>query len=89
MQNITRRNFLRVAAATSAASVLAACGQSQEPAEEPAEEGGEEPAQETGDGSYPIEPEELGSGDVKWSEEDVDSHKLVTQEGGATLSYSP
>ena len=89
MQNITRRNFLRVAAATSAASVLAACGQSQEPTEEPAEEGGEEPAEPAGDGSYPIEPEELGSGDVKWSEEDVDSHKLVTQEGGATLSYSP
>lgn len=70
------------------AGVLAACGQSQEPTEEPAEEGGEEPAEPAGDGSYPIEPEELGSGDVKWSEEDKGGYVLVTQEGGATLSYS-
>lgn len=36
----------------------------------------------------PIEPEELGSGNVKWSEEVKDGYVLVTNEEGAALSYS-
>jgi len=42
---------------------------------------------EKGDG--PIKPEELGSGTVKWSEEETaDGYVLVTNEGGKTLGYS-
>ena len=41
-------------------------------------------------GDYPITPEELGSGDVKWAEEKTaDGWMKVTNEGGATLGYSP
>lgn len=39
--------------------------------------------------NYPVEPEELGSGDVKWSEsETADGWIMVTNEGGETLGYS-
>lgn len=38
----------------------------------------------------PVTPEELGAGDVKWSEEvTADGYALVTNEGGETLGYSP
>lgn len=38
----------------------------------------------------PVAGEELGSGDVKWSEEETnDGFMVVTNEGGAILSYSP
>lgn len=37
----------------------------------------------------PIEPEELGSGDVKWEEtETSNGYTIVTNEGGKTLAYS-
>lgn len=53
MGKLTRRNFLKVAGATSAAGLLAACGNggSEEPAadEGEGEEGEEEPAAEGGD----------------------------------------
>lgn len=40
--------------------------------------------------SYPITPEELGSGTPKWSEEETaDGWIEVTNEGGETLGYSP
>ena len=84
MFKLTRRNFL-AASAAAAASMLAACNGGTAPA--PAD-GGDAPA-DAGEVTYPIDPEELGSGTPKWTEEDVDKHKLVTQEGGATLSYSP
>lgn len=42
------------------------------------------------DEEYPITPEELGSGDVKWSEEKTaDGWMKVTNDGGETLGYSP
>lgn len=42
------------------------------------------------DTSDSIEPEELGSGTVKWSESRTsDSWMLVTNDGGKTLGYSP
>ena len=83
MAKLTRRNFLKVGAVAAAASMLAACNGAA-----PAPAGDDAPA-DAGEVTYPIDPEELGSGTPKWTEEDVDKHKLVTQEGGATLSYSP
>lgn len=42
------------------------------------------------DEEYPITPEELGSGEVKWSEEKTaDGWMKVTNDGGETLGYSP
>lgn len=39
---------------------------------------------------YPVTPEELGSGEVKWSEEKTkDGWMKVTNTNGATLGYSP
>lgn len=39
---------------------------------------------------YPVTPEELGSGEVKWAEEETaDGWMKVTNEGGDTLGYSP
>ena len=82
MAKLTRRNFLMAGAAAAATGMLAACNGGAAPA--PA---GDEPAS-TDEASYPIEPEELGSGTPKWTEEDKGSYVLVTQDGGATLSYS-
>ncbi|WP_416148982.1 glycoside hydrolase family 3 N-terminal domain-containing protein [Salipaludibacillus sp. HK11] len=40
-------------------------------------------------GGDPIEPEEVGSGDVKWDEEETeDGYMIVTNEDGETLAYS-
>lgn len=40
-------------------------------------------------GGAPIEPEEIGSGEVKWEEtETADGYVIVTNEGGKTLGYS-
>ena len=42
------------------------------------------------DEEYPITPEELGSGEAKWSEEKTaDGWMKVTNDGGETLGYSP
>lgn len=42
------------------------------------------------DEEYPITPEELGSGEVKWSEEKTaDGWMKVSNDGGETLGYSP
>lgn len=39
---------------------------------------------------YPVTPEELGSGEVKWTEEETDDGWMkVTNTDGATLGYSP
>lgn len=48
------------------------------------------PTPAAADGEYPITPEELGSGEAKWSEEKTpDGWMKVTNQGGATLGYSP
>ena len=40
--------------------------------------------------TYPVQPEELGSGTVKWAEtKTADGWMEVTNEGGSTLGYSP
>ena len=47
------------------------------------------PTPAAADGEYPITPEELGSGEAKWSEEKTaDGWMKVTNQGGATLGYS-
>ena len=47
-------------------------------------------AQGTDPSAYPIAPEELGSGAVRWSEETTeDGWVKVTNEDGVTLGYSP
>lgn len=49
----------------------------------------EQPSQQISQ-DYPITPEELGSGEVKWSEEETaDGWMKVTNDGGETLGYSP
>lgn len=49
----------------------------------------EQPSQQISQ-DYPITPEELGSGEVKWSEEETaDGWMKVTNAGGETLGYSP
>ena len=79
MASTTRRNFiLSSALAAASATVLAACGTSGEASD------GKLPAAD----SYPIKPDASGT-KAKWSEEEKDGYNLITQEGGATLSYSP
>lgn len=57
-------------------TIFGACGQKTEPLE-------------PGQTVAPIKTEELGEGTVKWTEtETEDGFMLVTNEGGATLSYS-
>lgn len=79
MKNQTRREFLATGAAAAALGALAGCNNAATNAE------GKLPKED----SYPITPEELGSGKPKWSEEEKDGYNLVTQDGGETLSYSP
>lgn len=79
MASTTRRSFiLSSALAAASATVLAACGTSGEASD------GKLPAAD----SYPIKPDASGT-KAKWSEEEKDGYNLITQEGGATLSYSP
>ena len=58
---------------------------------EPAEEAEEavEPTEEVISVEYPMEVEELGSGDVMWTEtQTADGWTMVTNEGGTTLGYT-
>lgn len=69
--------------------LLAACDSGEKPSgapDSPAPTG--TPA--VADQSYPITPEELGSGEAKWSEEKTaDGWMKVANQGGETLGYSP
>lgn len=74
--------------------VLSACGNTattEEPADDTTGETvTEEPTDEAATGEYPITPDELGSGEVKWTEETTaDGWNLVTNDGGTSLGYSP
>ena len=72
------------------AGALAGCNKPTEGGQgTPAPSGGANPPV-GGAASYPITPEELGSGTVKWAETTTkDGWNQVTNEGGATLGYSP
>ena len=79
MANISRRNFLQGAAATGALAALAGCDTpaASDPSAAPAAD------------SYPIEPEEWGSGEPKYAvEKTSDGYSKVTQEGGTTLGIA-
>ncbi len=85
-----KRNLKKAAAALLAGAmllgVLAGCN--DETAENSDNPNTTTPAPATD--SYPITPEELGSGTPKWSEEETaDGWIEVTNEGGETLGYSP
>lgn len=67
--------------------LLAGCTGSKEP-DESEDPSGNVTQQVSRD--YPITPEELGSGEVKWSEEKTaDGWMKVTNDGGDVLGYSP
>ena len=98
MAQLTRRNFVQVAAAAAGTAALAACANeaAPEPEAEPEPEVEPEPEAEAepepaGEASYPIEPEEFGSGDVKYTIEEVDGRPSwfrVVNDGGAVLGVS-
>lgn len=72
--------------------LLAACGSGEKPSGSAAPSDCPSAAVTTApdSGAYPLEPQELGSGEVKWSEEKTaDGWMKVTNDGGETLGYSP
>ena len=80
MPHVTRRSFLQAGAAATVLAGLAGCstdGESQAPSAPDA-------------ASYPIEPEEWGSGSPKWEEaETADGWTRVSNSDGAELGYTP
>lgn len=82
-----KRTLAALLAATMVLGLLAACDDgSADVSDTP--DSSSTPAPSTDE--YPITPEELGSGEVKWSEEETDDDWMeVTNEGGETLGYSP
>lgn len=72
--------------------LLAACGSAEQPTDSAAPSAAPSAAATpaAGGGDYPLEPQELGSGEAKWSEEKTaDGWMKVTNQGGETLGYSP
>lgn len=82
----TERMLALLLAACMLLGLLASCDGGEKPSDAPDATG--TPALVSDE--YPIEPEELGSGEVKWSEEKTaDGWMKVTNDGGETLGYSP
>lgn len=81
-----KRTLAALLAATVVLGLLAACDDdSADVSDTPDASSTPAPATDT----YPITPEELGSGEVKWSEEETDDGwMMVTNDGGETLGYS-
>ncbi len=75
--------------------LLCACNSAEQPSGSGAPEASNSPSAAAsqpagGGGDYPLEPQELGSGEVKWSEEKTaDGWTKVTNQGGETLGCSP
>lgn len=81
-----KRTLALLLAACMLLGLLAACDSGEKPSDSPAPSG----TPVIVDEEYPITPEELGSGEVKWSEEKTaDGWMKVTNDGGETLGYSP
>lgn len=84
-----KKHFVRLMALLLAASMLAACGSNSVNTAGSTETTSAKAADLAGL-EYPVTPDELGSGEVKWSEEKTaDGWMKVTNEGGDTLGYSP
>ncbi len=84
-----KKSFAALLSAAMLLGLLAACDSGEKPS---GASGAPDatPTPAAADGEYPITPEELGSGEVKWSEEKTaDGWMKVTNEGGETLGYSP
>ena len=81
-----KRTLAALLAATMVLGLLAACDDGSADVSAPPDSSATPaPATDT----YPITPEELGSGEVKWSEEETDDGwMMVTNDGGETLGYS-
>lgn len=81
-----KRTLALLLAACMLLGLLAACDSGEKPSDSPAPSGTPVVVSD----EYPIEPEELGSGEAKWSEEKTaDGWMKVTNDGGETLGYSP
>ena len=78
MASISRRNFLQGAALLGAAGAMAGC----------ADNAGGTAAPEPEAASYPIEPEEWGSGEVKYTVEDLRSFSRVANEDGPVIGVA-
>lgn len=84
-----KRTLALLLAACMLLGLLAACDSGEKPSEGP------DTPDPSGtpvivDEEYPITPEELGSGEAKWSEEKTaDGWMKVTNDGGETLGFSP
>lgn len=86
MKKLTKQTLAGLLAGVMLLS-LAACG-GNVTAEAPSQSESVPAAVDSRD--YPLTPEELGSGEVKWSEEKTDDGWVkVTNENGETLGYSP
>lgn len=84
-----KKHFVRLMALLLAASMLAACGSNSVNTAGSTETTSAKAADLAGL-EYPVTPDELGSGEVKWSEEKTaDGWMKVTNDGGETLGYSP
>lgn len=80
--NVTRRSFLAASAATAGMAGLVGCSTEEE---SPGNDTHDVTAAPAAD-AYPIEPEEFGSGTVRYSsEETVDGWTHIAQEDGVTL----
>ncbi|MCI8916654.1 MAG: glycoside hydrolase family 3 protein [Oscillospiraceae bacterium] len=87
-----KKSLAALLAAAMLLGLLAACDSGEKPSGSAAPSDGPSAAVTTApdSGTYPLEPQELGSGEVKWSEEKTaDGWMKVTNQGGETLGYSP
>lgn len=88
MKKITKRSLSVLLAAVMLIGLLAGCNKDTKDAQETETTGDGTPSVQS-DLNYPIEPEELGSGDAKWNEsETADGWVMVTNGDGTTLGFS-
>lgn len=87
MKEIAKKTVSIFAASAMLAAALAGCASGKTPGSTVA--GTSSVPAVSADIVYPAQPEELGSGTVKWAEEDTkDGWSKVTNEGGPTLGYT-
>lgn len=85
-----KKSFSLLLAAVMLFSLMAGCANEQGAETPSTSPSASTPVESQPVGTMPAELEELGSGDVKWSEEKTaDGWIRVTNDGGATLGYMP